>query len=65
MNDKKPKEPWAFPDCPPEIDRIIDKLDSGQKLLPAESKALSDWEDAQGGFGGFMTQVQAPEKKAQ
>ena len=59
------KNPWDFPECSPEIQRIIDKVDARQKLTPKETKALRAFEDSNGGFGGFMNQVPQPEKKAQ
>ena len=61
----KKKEPWEMPEPPADIAKIIDKLDNGIKLSPQEHKDLEKWEDSVGGFGGFMNQVQPPEKKAQ
>lgn len=60
------KNPWDFPECSPEIQRIIDKVDARQKLTPKETKALRDFEDSHGGFGGIGNMIPPqPEKKAQ
>ena len=60
--EKKQKPPWAFPECSPEIDRIIEKVDARQKLTPAETKALRKFEESHGGFGGFGAMIE-PSKK--
>ena len=51
------KKPWEMPTPPENIQRIIDKVDNYQDLTDNESKALDDWEDKQGGFGGFMDRI--------
>ena len=40
------KKPWAMPTPPPDIKKIISKLDSNQNLTQSEHKALGDWEDS-------------------
>lgn len=60
--DNEKKDPFAMPTPPADIQKIIDKVDARQDLTPAEDKALDDWEDAQGGFGGFL--LNNPETKS-
>lgn len=57
MDNDNNKQPWEMPTPPPEIQRIIDKVDSYQDLSSKEAQALDEWEDEQGGFGGIGTAI--------
>ena len=50
----KKKAPWRMPTPPPNIKRIIKKMDNKIPLTEDEHLAIADWEDQQGGFAGFL-----------
>lgn len=53
MNKKKDNYP-QFPPTTPEIERIIDKMDSQIDLTDREITTFNKWERDNGGFGGFI-----------
>ena len=55
-----PNAGFTIPTPPPEIEKIIQKIDSKQKLTEEEGKAIDDWENSVGGFGSFI--VNEPDK---